>query len=414
VGASGWVIDKDEAKADVPFDHPWGWDWEFEMALDDNEKGYTSLLSPANASKEATGVEDAIKNAIALGLSVPPNGLLGVEWDKDLLPYSFRNQVNDGDRVAVFGRWILDEGHAYDGNFRTEIHPPLLMATGSVQQEGDNLPFTRVLFMSRPYLVGQTFCVDPKNAYLDGTDDDGSFWDHLLEECVKVIGPPVINILGIGESWKVEAHPKIKSFPFRGSHLLRFVVRPPQPQPAPGPVGGAVTTNYRLAVSFHFVVRGGCAVEVTSSATDTVEVFVALNHAGYTPPPLPNRKERNYSRQELDELSAGSGIKILELDAIMTGLGALTGGPIDAAKVAAVLSTGIKTDQYDPLPEIDVLDKGNSLPYVWADSVPVGKGISVSDDQPYPIYGWLEAKWVRPPTPGELHTDVGHRDKVLR
>jgi hypothetical protein len=207
VGASGWVInppvpgenaeDVFDSAADIPFDHPFQFDWEFQVALDDDQNDYASLLSPANGAKKEEG---DINTAKDLGLTVPANGLLGVEWEKGLLPQSFRSQVKHGDRTAVFGRWILDEGHDVEGNYRTEIHPPLLLVTASVQQSAQEPAFTRVLFMSRPYLVGQTFCVDPKNAYIDGTDDDGSFWDHLLKECIKVIGPPVLNIVGIGES----------------------------------------------------------------------------------------------------------------------------------------------------------------------------------------------------------------------
>ena len=397
------MINPSESQADVPFDHPFGFDWEFELALD-NKTGYASLLSPANETSEDGGGDNPVPDAIA-GLIVP-NGLLGVEWDKGLLPQSFRSNVNHGDRVAIFGRWILDEGHDVDGNYRTEIHPPLLMATGSVQQAGRGPQFTRVLFMSRSYLVGQTYCLDPKNAYKDGVDDDGGFWDHLLKECVKVIGPPIINILGIGESWKVEAHPKIKSFPFKGLQILHFIVRPPSAMPTSGHgrfggLTGGLASKFRLEVSYQFTVRSGCAVQVLSTAEGQVDVIVVLNSAGYNPPKLPNRRDRNYSRQELDGLSKGSGTKILELDALMTALGLLTGGPIDAVKVAAVLSTGIKTDEYDSLPEVNILDAGRAV-NAYADSIPAGKGITVNDEQPYPIYGWLTTKWVEEPVAASM------------
>src|SRR5262249_9399544 len=149
---------------------------------------------------------------------------------------------------------------------------------------------------------------------------------------------------------------------------------------------------------FHFVVRSGCTVEVTSSAADRVDVLVSLNDGDYRPPALPSRGDRNYSWIELNQLSAGSGIKILGLEAIVQSLGAVTGGVINHAKIDAIFSAGIKTDEYASLPEIDVLDRGNSVPFAWADSVPVGQGITVSDDHYYPIDGWLEAKWIRPPT----------------
>jgi hypothetical protein len=419
VGTSGWIIEQpDESQSDFPFDHPFGvsvfdsskcgftkpWDWEFQMALD-NKNGYANLFSPANTIGEDGGPLPTFPDSIA-GLAVP-NGTLGVEMDSALLPQSFRSRVNAGDRVAIFGRWILDQGHDTPVNgvngkqYRTEIHPPLVLATGSVQQVGNGPQFTQVLFMSRPFLVGQTYCLDPKNAYQDGVDDDGGYWDHLLKELVKVIGPPVINILGIGESWKVEAHPKIKSYPFKGVQILHFIVRPPPPITTPGhihigPITGTQPSHVRLEVSYQFTVRSGCAVQVMSTAEGQVDVIVVLNSAGYNPPQLPNRRDRNYSRQELDCLSKGTGTKILELDALMTALGLLTGGPVDAVKVAAVLSTGIKTDEYDSLPEVNILDAGKAV-NAYADNIPAGQGITVNDDQPYPIYGWLTTKWVDVP-----------------
>lgn len=422
VGATGWVIeDPDESNSDFPFDHPFGvsvpdnsplgfhrpWDWEFQMVLD-NKQGYAGLLSPASSIGENGGDVPPIPASIMP--LVVPDGFLGVEIDSALIPQSFKNQVHAGDRVAIFGRWILDEGHDFSVSgatgrqYRTEIHPPLVLATGSVQQPSSGPQFTQVLFMSRPFLCGQTYCLDPKNAYRDGVDDDGGFWDHLLNECVKVIGPPVINIIGIGESWKVEAHPKIKSRPFEGVNLLHFVVRPPTPAPPTGHGHfgnvGALPNRVRLAVSYQFTVRRGCAVQITSLAPGQIDVWISLNSAGYTPPSLPPRRDRNYFRQELDGLSKGSGTKILELDALMTALGLLTGGPIDAAKVLAVLSTGIKTDEYASLPEFNILDASRAV-NTFSDNIPAGQGIAIDDEQPYPVFGWLNVKWVEAPLVSE-------------
>jgi hypothetical protein len=362
IGASGWVLGPKNSGGDVPFDHPFGFDWEFRVALDGK---YTPLLSPANV----LGDEDG------------PG--LGVELDRGLLPPGFRGNVSEGDRVAVFGRWILDEGHDVDGNYRTEIHPPLLLATGSVQQEpivALGGPYTRVLFVSRPYLAGQTYSVDPSKAYDDGDDDDGPLFDHLVKEIGKVIS---------FSSNQVEAHPKIKSYPFRGPHAMHIVVRPP---PIPG---GSLPdpTTYKLTVSFQFTVRSGCAVQVISTANDTIDVLVVLNHVGYTPPALPQRIEHTWSREDLDALSSGTGLDILVLEALAGGVERLVGGTIGVLEVERVLSKGIKTDAYGPIPDVDILASSNAVSNVSADQIPAGAGIRVNDDQPYPVYGWLEARW---------------------
>ena len=283
VGASRWIVeDPDESNSDFPFDHPFGfsvpdnsslgfkkpWDWEFQVALD---APYGGLMSPASSLGEDGGELPTIPDPIKpLGV---PDTVLGVEMDSALTPQSFKNQLHAGDRIAMYGRWILDEGHefavpAVNGKqYRTEIHPPLVLASGTVQESGTGTKTTQIVFTSRPFLVGQTYCLDPKNAYKDGVDDDGGFWDHLLKECVKVIGPPVINIFGIGESWKIEAHPKIKSHPFQGVHLLHFVVRPPVPAPSNahghlGAIDSPLSPTTKLEVSYQFTVKKGCAVQV--------------------------------------------------------------------------------------------------------------------------------------------------------
>ena len=51
VGATGWVLNPDFSKADFPFDHPFGFDWEFMLALDrpaDNPAKYTFRSAQAN------------------------------------------------------------------------------------------------------------------------------------------------------------------------------------------------------------------------------------------------------------------------------------------------------------------------------------------------------------------------------
>ncbi len=361
--------------------HPFGFDWEFQLALDD---AYGVLLSPANVQGEGG---NPILMSAALGFG--PRALLGLEWDKGLLPRSFRGHVNHGDRAAVFGRWILDTGHDYDGFFRTEIHPPLLVATGSVVTEHERSQFTRVLFMSRPYLPGQTYSVDLAKIYDDHAPDDGAFFNRLLNEIWSAV---------VLESAHVEVHPKIKSRAFEGDYRLHFIVRPPPPPDS---------HQYRLLVPFQFTVRTGCNVEITSTAADHIDVIVTLS-PGYTPPPLPHRNERTYSRDELDRLSPGVGFQILELE-VVTGLIAANfpwGGILLSAWVEYVLSNGIITDEYETLPEFDIRDATNAVWNAYADNIPAGKGIVPGDDEPYPVYGWLETRWVRVVRPTLTETDI--------
>lgn len=394
IGASGWVVAPEDSGADVPFSHPFGFDWEFSIAPDVPSQ---SLLSPANTLADEGGGNpnhNGIALADQLGLTVP-EGLLGLEWDKGLLPASYRGQVNHGDRVAVLGRWIIDQGHDVEGFYRTEIHPPLLVASGTVVQPDDGSDQrTRVLFMSRPYLGGQTFTNNLDTRYVDGVDDDGPLMDHAVSELLKVL-----DIVG---STMIEVYPKIKSKPFRGSHHAEFVVRPPGPRPASGG---------ELVVSYRFTVRTPCVVAVkpVKGQDDAVLVTVDLRESAgrrqYQPPRLPSRREETYSTDELDLLSPGAGSQIaFGEDLIEAGIAIVGGLAISswfgfayAAYVRFILGRGMKTDVFDPLPDIDVLDPSGGVTNVPVQQIVTGAGLVTDDDQVYPVTGWLEAFWQASP-----------------
>jgi len=384
VGASGWVVAPEFSSADVPFSHPFGFDWEFAMALDKPKDGsgpFDFLLAAGNkATNDPSERKDWETRATTLGLSVP-KGLLAVEMDSGNVPNAFTKNVKQGHRIATFGRWIVDAGHALpvgagtEKSFAAEIHPPLLMAAAGAIGGS-----TRVLFTSRPYLASQIYSTDLNKLYDDTSGDDGTFFAHLVKEIAKVVGH---------SSLLVEAHPKVKDHPFRGAHLLRLVIRPPSPA---DPV-----LAQQLSVSFHFTVRAGCAVQVSSSAPDTINVFIALSDGGYHPPPLPARSGKRYSREELDALSSGAGTQILELEALAGAAALLTGGPLSTGEVEVVLGRGIQTDIYASVGGAgEILSANNAVRDVPAISIPTGKGVTINENQPFPVVGWLEVKWVRP------------------
>ena len=96
----------------------WG-DAEFQVVPD---ASYHSLLTDGNNSADPTSEFFPGKFGDIKGADYSA-GVLGVETDQFLLPSLYRPK--QGDRVAVFGRWIVDCGHP---DFHTEIHPPLLTA----------------------------------------------------------------------------------------------------------------------------------------------------------------------------------------------------------------------------------------------------------------------------------------------
>ncbi len=88
VGSAGWVVAPEYSGVDVPFSHPFGFDWEFQIALDDDAKGYPDLLSPANAEGEGDPNHNSILLANALGLSASrtPRHGMGQEPPPSKLP----------------------------------------------------------------------------------------------------------------------------------------------------------------------------------------------------------------------------------------------------------------------------------------------------------------------------------------
>ncbi|MDQ6901903.1 MAG: hypothetical protein M3139_02680 [Bacteroidota bacterium] len=384
VGASGWVIHPEISGGDFPFSHPFGVDYECTIALDSQ---YNFLLAPGNENTSSTGsYASEIKQAqtlpksAAVDKNITFNGVLPMEWDQNLVPESFRDNVHEGDRVAIYGRWIVDCGH---DDFHTEIHPPLLMACGSLQKHTDNSQFTRVLLTSRPYLVSQKYTVDTDKIYDDSAADDGTFYTHILKEVIKV---------NAHASLLVEAHPKIKSFPFKGVNLLHMIVSAP-------PINDVnpIHVNRQLVVSYRFKIRSGCAVQVVQNDAQSFGVFIVLNSAGYTPPPLPHRNGVRISKDQIDKLSTDAGTKYLEAEAISTAVQLIFGGVIGAVIVDLILNRGVETDQYDPLKENNILDRTSAVIDAPANNIPRNSGIITDNSQPFPISGWIEARWIEKP-----------------
>ncbi|GGQ94041.1 hypothetical protein [Deinococcus ruber] len=357
---------------DVPFTHPFGFDWETFIAPD---PAFTGLLAPSNSGKSPSGAPlegeylDAAERAAQLGLSAP-SGIMGTETDRDLLPLIYR--ANDLDRVALFGRWIVDCGH---DDFHAEIHPPLLFVKAQALPAGASpeapasgaasVTFSRVV--GRPFLVGQEF-------------GDGNLRTHLEKEVAKALSPvPLSN--------RIEAHPNVYQKPFSGVHVFSYVVRAPVLQPAAsGPLSGS-----QLVCTFHFTVRSGVAVQVTRESADSVRVYISMNPVTYRPAALPVRHDLNVSFSDLKKQNADTA------DYINGALAAayITRGPL----FGALIGRGILTDRYDAPIAASVHD--GEIVSVPVTSLGGQRQFSVDDAQPFPVYGWLKLEWqatrLRPP-----------------
>src|SRR5438105_9591446 len=87
-------------------------------------------------------------NAAAQRLGISARGFIEMEIDRGLLPEAYRPR--EGDRMAVWGRWIVDCGHSI---FSTEIHPPLVLASARAVSADT----TSVRLVGRAFLVSQDY-----------------------------------------------------------------------------------------------------------------------------------------------------------------------------------------------------------------------------------------------------------------
>ena len=359
VGVAGFAVGVDLSGADLPFTHPFGGDFEFGIAPDTQ---YAGLLAPSNHDPNAAN--DNIKNAFPDGrrIGLPVTGALPMEVEAGMVPDAYRAQV--GDRVAAYGRWIVDAGHQ---PFHSEIHPPLLLARARAvnSQDADTYPdasaVTLLQLWSRPYQAAQKFT--------DGDSKNLSLQSYLTN---------IAETLG-----DIRAYPPIFPKPFDGIHLVSFLVRPPVPTPPPGP---RVFGPAHLECSYSFTTNKACGVQVQQSLSDpnAVEVILALNSVGYPSLPEPPRTLVKY---KIDDL----------VHQIPADLGTLTNFLIDAVKAYqsrfGLSEADLYVRTYNPLPAPDV--STHAVPFTPLNNLP-RSSVNVDDTQPFPIIGWLKVKWVYP------------------
>jgi hypothetical protein len=86
----------------------------------------------------------------------------------------------------------------------------------------------------------------------------------------------------------------------------------------------------------------------------------------------------------------------LEVEALSAAIHLICGGIIGAGVITAFLAGGVQGDMYDPQNnKVDLLASAGAVQNAPANtSPPAPELVSVNDSQPYPITGWLEAKWV--------------------
>jgi hypothetical protein len=349
VSVAGTVLSPELSGADLPFTHPFGPDFEFTIVPDSE---YEPLLAPAN--KTPNGVyAKSWTAAQAAGIAIP-TGVLGVEIDAALVPPNYHPA--SGDRVAVYGRWIVDAGHP---EFHTEIHPPLLLAHArSIDSSGNLVPrsasaTTLFQLWSRPYQAGQLFSTN------------GATGLALHDYAVKIAETPFKD---------VQAFPPVFAKPFQGVHLVSFTIRPPVPAPQ---ITTALAPKMQLQCSYHFTVNGSCRVEVMSSPAEpnSVLVILALNSVGYPPLPEPASQLDKYSIQSLlNQAPSGVDLNWFEQEWLHIK------GDVFVRRFAAPHMSQTQ-------------DSVNVVPFTPLTALP-SSSQATDSTQPFPVYGWVKLQWV--------------------
>lgn len=358
VGCSGTAVrprlSNEGSAGDMPFTHMFGNDWTVDLVLDQR---YRNLLAIGNTNshsllrqdpdagesiriaKEVLGIDPATDYGPAV------KGTLHCEIDRGLIPRPFR--ALQGDRVAILGRWVVDVGH--NNPYGAEIHPPLLLACARPVSASE----TFVSLVCRPYLSSQQF-------------GSGGLLSQFYREVAAVFHDPFKD--------RMAARPNPPyTTPFSGIVLAQFNIRPPTPPPA----GAALTLD------FHFTTRPGVVVQVAPTA-DAALVIVTMNDVLYTPASLPARHDRFVNPKDLAAAQPGFGTVLAGLEA---------GGSIDPVNplAAAVFAADYVTDTYDTPQAVSPADSDiHSLPLP-------SQHFSEDASQPFPLYGWIRARWTGAP-----------------
>jgi hypothetical protein len=387
----------------------------------------------------ASGLCEGVVNG--LGLSGFP-GTIGMETDHDLIPDAY--QPHDGDRVAVFGHWIVDCGHGDSfqiPGFHTEIHPPLLVAAGretgtgafgakcSAEQSCTNV-------IGRPYLVSQNLgdgatvrhleheaeklgCLEATGpiisagmAYegfanlpdcalgLDPTcvcnDDLGCIACEaascsLLDLCFSTgiacgaADPP----LGDPCSTSIEARARVDGVPFKDTQEMQYFVEPANPRRNPGD---------RMLVKWQLTARTGVTVGLSSAGDAGVQVDVTMDHGSYKNAALPPKQDWvTYSNEVYPGFSWG-------------GLGSLLLAFAAPVQVA-IADRGVFNDRYQA-PSAPTNDTSPNI--ALADQLDgTMQAADIDDSQPFPLSGRINVGWFRCSAGGPYGADcAGPRTSI--
>ncbi len=319
---------------DLPFTHPLGDDLTSDIQVDEPYAKLSQVVGQSNPTKL---------------------GFVHTEIPEDLLPHADgRIQTDfimqDGDRVAAYGPWIIDCGH---NDFHSEIHPPSFVAFGHVN--GDTTVSHAVY---NPYITTQLFT--PDTAALTDFSNPDRFTDPNTSWFPEYLYNEILRLGGLGEdpfccADQLESHMLLDANTDPGT-VSWFVCAPPGGT-------GDVTASSR------FTTRPGVTMKTEVDQSLGCAKLTATIGDDYTPL-VPARHDCPISWDQLTQQA---------IDA--------TGNPnLDVKKAIEdqVPASFIPKVEKDPI--MDCYDLPDDPPAGGPDS----QEAFSSADQPFPFYGVVE------------------------
>lgn len=345
---------------DFPFDHPWGSDFNMDVAVDPMYANF-----PQDDGVPSSGAQHVELSAGQFPHTPQTPGVDGDTWPDNSLRARTNLQPgyvpSVGDRVIVAGRWVNDCGH--NNPFQTELHPISFM--GWAREDGPNSKTVSQAFYA-PYREMQQYSPDKaksNDVYNTGRQTDPttvSFPLGLIQSMVKIQTP--IDQGGIDhlESWGLLQANQVSPVDWK-------VCAP------------ASAVGQYVGLRYDFVARPG--VEISYTADHASGCVTMKTKLGTQQTPNPPLHVCNTPWPFLNEVAgAEAGVPNLDLKAEL------------AKFVAPQYQANL-----DPAP---ILDCYNPVEGPTASANPTGQNVSTDASMLAPFYGRLEVfrTDVAPPT----------------
>jgi hypothetical protein len=331
--AAGKVDSPAESGDDVRADHPFGFDFTWDLAPDPK---YAYMVTDDGGNGEH-GLHSEIE------MPAFPRQLFGYD-------------PKAGDRCLETGAWVLDCGHPPYG---AELHPPtfLAFARATSAQTTDSLAFVS------PYRIAQLYASTP--------DKVTDFGDTSRLVAAKPF--PTFFILQVlkalqGSVDQIEGDMMMDALRFK---RIEWDVCAPLPRPA----GASLDATWR------FTERTGVAIQAFADDKNGCVHLIATMDDHYKPATL----TPTVVKWPWDELSASASDQYgqsIDVRQKLIDIAVSQGYSNAASNPALAADNPPRIDHYDAL-----------KPRAGADKSAPTAIITGADDQPFPFYGHVRATW---------------------